>query len=457
VPGWRARCATRRARGRAANGAGRSAAELEQLAVRALLALEEPHREALLLRYLRGLEPAEIAARQGVPASTVRTRIARGLELVRTRLDARHGGRREAWLALSVPFERDLAPAAPSARGTAAGVAAGGALRVAKWLAGGALVALAGLGWWNRGPSERANGRTHAVASNTRAEPSAPGAGRELEPVLPARESRGAARTPLAPAAASLGASATASLSVHVTFAHDGAPAAGGTVEVLSWDAPLYPRARTAVAGADGRVEFTGLEPGRQIVEERRANGGWIEVPSGEARAYELVIPAGIDVDLCVVDAEGVPVPRAEVWLSDHANSTDGGVLGRTGADGRLFVRDVGESRSLAARAEGHVPSAQRDVLGNPGDTGSRSRSSCAARARRSPESCAARTGRRWPAPRCWSASRARARSRCRTGRCSRHRRRCGSGATSWAASRRAGSSRSAPCSRRARPGSRRT
>lgn len=72
--------------------------------------------------------------------------------------------------------------------------------------------------------------------------------------------------------------------------------------------------------------------------------------------------------DLRVVDAEGGPVARAEVWVSDYGNSTDGGVIGRTGADGRYHVGDVGRGRSLAARADGHVPSAQREVIGNPGD-----------------------------------------------------------------------------------------
>src|SRR6185503_11388300 len=86
---WRARAERRRAR-REEQAARPEAepstvelaarAELEQLAVRAVLDLDEPYREALLLRYLRGLEPVEIARRLAVPSSTVRNRIARGLE-----------------------------------------------------------------------------------------------------------------------------------------------------------------------------------------------------------------------------------------------------------------------------------------------------------------------------------------------------------------------------------------
>jgi RNA polymerase sigma factor (sigma-70 family) len=372
----RARGAARRAQREAAH-AGEPAepsgaelvarAELEQLAVRTVLALDEPYRETLLMRYLRGLEPAEIAQRQSVPASTVRNRIARGLELVRAKLDANHGGRREAWLALIVPFERGFAPATTLAGGTAAGVAAGGALLATKWIVGGVAAALIAVLWWNRGPSERERALEEAPAVVSTAASLAT----EEPPVTASDEPKPAAsaRTPLATGgASSQSLLASASLDVHVTFARDGSPAADCEVEVLSWDAPSHPRVRTGRTGADGRVSFTGLEPGQQVVEERRADGEWVEVAAGETLALELVIPLGIDVDLRVVEAEGTPVAQAEVWLSDYANGSEGGVVGRTGAGGRFLVRDVGPSRSLAAFADGHAPSAQRDVIGNPGD-----------------------------------------------------------------------------------------
>jgi hypothetical protein len=52
-----------------------------------VLRLPEHYREPLMLRYYEGLEPAEIADRTGVPASTVRTRIQRGLARIRTDLN----------------------------------------------------------------------------------------------------------------------------------------------------------------------------------------------------------------------------------------------------------------------------------------------------------------------------------------------------------------------------------
>lgn len=54
-------------------------------------------REVLLQRYYEGLSCSEIARHKGLPASTVRSRLARGIAEMRERLDRRSGGRREVW------------------------------------------------------------------------------------------------------------------------------------------------------------------------------------------------------------------------------------------------------------------------------------------------------------------------------------------------------------------------
>ncbi len=59
----------------------------------AVQSLEEPFRTAIVLRYWQGLSPAQIAAQLAVPLDTVRSRLQRGLERLRARLDARHGSR----------------------------------------------------------------------------------------------------------------------------------------------------------------------------------------------------------------------------------------------------------------------------------------------------------------------------------------------------------------------------
>lgn len=61
--------------------------------VEAVMALPEPQRIVILLKYFEQLPPREIAARLGEPVETVRTRQKRAMELLKLRLDADFGGR----------------------------------------------------------------------------------------------------------------------------------------------------------------------------------------------------------------------------------------------------------------------------------------------------------------------------------------------------------------------------
>jgi RNA polymerase sigma factor (sigma-70 family) len=99
--------------------------------VEAVLALEEPCRSAVLLRYLEELPLRQVARRLGVPVETARTRIKRGLARLRRALDEKHGNERGAWCALLVPIalgkKGGLLPAAKEVLGAApakAGLAA---------------------------------------------------------------------------------------------------------------------------------------------------------------------------------------------------------------------------------------------------------------------------------------------------------------------------------------------
>jgi RNA polymerase sigma-70 factor (ECF subfamily) len=137
--------------------------ELGQQLVRAVLALGEPERTTLLLRFHEGLSTAEIAAREGLAADTVRSRLRRGLALLRTRLDERYG--EHAWTPLLLPLagwksvaEATVAATTAAAAGTTGGAAltatggamAGAAVMAAKsWIVGGlatATLVVAGVG-----------------------------------------------------------------------------------------------------------------------------------------------------------------------------------------------------------------------------------------------------------------------------------------------------------------------
>ncbi len=65
--------------------------ELQQVVAQEVLELDEPFRTSLLLRYQEGLKPNRIAARQGVPADTVRWRLRKGERLLRERFERRVG------------------------------------------------------------------------------------------------------------------------------------------------------------------------------------------------------------------------------------------------------------------------------------------------------------------------------------------------------------------------------
>src|SRR5262249_55712649 len=68
----------------------REKADTRRELVEAVFGLDEPYRETLVLRFLEGLPPRAIARHQHVPVETVQTRIRRGLEQLRMRLDREH-------------------------------------------------------------------------------------------------------------------------------------------------------------------------------------------------------------------------------------------------------------------------------------------------------------------------------------------------------------------------------
>jgi RNA polymerase sigma factor (sigma-70 family) len=69
-----------------------------------VMALEEPYRTTLLLRYYEGRAAVDIAREQDVPAGTVRWRINEGLRRLRERLDEQAGGDREHWSRALLPL-----------------------------------------------------------------------------------------------------------------------------------------------------------------------------------------------------------------------------------------------------------------------------------------------------------------------------------------------------------------
>ncbi len=117
-------------------------AEAHGRVVDAVLALPEPARTAVLLRFYDGLPPREVARRTGVPVETARTRLKRALADLRGRLGGERG--REGLLGLLVPL---LRPDKGIAAGVTGGIAMSTAAKVA-FAAGVAALATAGVVAW---------------------------------------------------------------------------------------------------------------------------------------------------------------------------------------------------------------------------------------------------------------------------------------------------------------------
>ena len=70
-------------------------AEAHRILGELVLALDEPYRTAILLRYYQGLEPAQIAAKLEIPAGTVRWRLSEATRRLRSGFEARHSKKRD--------------------------------------------------------------------------------------------------------------------------------------------------------------------------------------------------------------------------------------------------------------------------------------------------------------------------------------------------------------------------
>ena len=100
------------ARGEATPAADEIAAQMElrELVSRALRELDEPYRTAVYLHFVEGKSMRELAEQLDVATSTAHSRVNGGVNRLRQRLDAAHGGDRRTWLALMVPWSNAAAP-----------------------------------------------------------------------------------------------------------------------------------------------------------------------------------------------------------------------------------------------------------------------------------------------------------------------------------------------------------
>ncbi|HTX71868.1 MAG TPA: RNA polymerase sigma factor [Rectinemataceae bacterium] len=78
--------------------------ELREKVVEQVSLLDEPYRATALLRFFEDMSLKAIARRQGVSVDTVKTRLRRALDLLRSRFDRIYGGDRKAWCLAFLPL-----------------------------------------------------------------------------------------------------------------------------------------------------------------------------------------------------------------------------------------------------------------------------------------------------------------------------------------------------------------
>ncbi|MBL9079526.1 MAG: sigma-70 family RNA polymerase sigma factor [Planctomycetes bacterium] len=327
--------------------------------VDAVLALGEPYRTTILLRFLQDLSIHDVAHRTGVPLATARSRVQRGLGQLRERLD-RCYGRRDAWLA-------------PILGGAAARPLL---LSMVFWMnsklivAAAAAVLTAGVVLWSSSPEPvaPAPGPVAAGGSSAAVQGSAPSG----LPAAGEREAVAAAAAAPAPAAPVLAVAFGTVVDEETRLPLPG-------VEI-TWSARYHFLAQAmpaVVSDHAGRFELPSTvaaphETGDLLL--RRAGYAWLRhplaaAPTGAPRRYDagvVALPPGTGVAGIVVDPAGAPVAGADLLFFDTTYWVEDGrsvmldwplVAGRSGADGtfrppeRLF--SVQDAVLLAASPRG--------------------------------------------------------------------------------------------------------
>lgn len=338
--------------------------------VRAVLALGEPYREAVILRYFDELPPRAIAAKQGVSVATVKSRLKRGLATLRWKLDREHGGR-AAW---SLAFVTGMHVTPPLA--TVAGFGAKSFVHGVLWMSTGKKIALAVVAVVAALVALRF---APSLARPTAIAEVAPGANAELvEPVhvdgervvAPNAESANA-KVAAKPAANPKAATdeAPGALDVHVLLAPDRTPLAGVTVTArLFNETDLRLHAKTARTDADGVAHFAALAPGDIELDTDRGFDGYALVKSGTTRSATILCAGSCTVTGRVIDEANQPVAGAELWLGSHGDFAHAFIAAATDATGRFEILGLkASSVYLTARERDHAPSAFRYLTANEG------------------------------------------------------------------------------------------
>ena len=111
---------------------------------------------------------------------------------------------------------------------------------------------------------------------------------------------------------------------------------------------------------ANGTCRFDGVPEGNLTL--YASPNGYVlgtECKAGQVAQATIEVPEGNPIHGLVLTPDRVPVPGAEIWLSDDVTAWDGAVVTRSGPDGTFTIRGVQrpEERHVGARATGYAAS----------------------------------------------------------------------------------------------------
>jgi RNA polymerase sigma-70 factor (ECF subfamily) len=331
-------------------------AEAHERVVRKVLALEEPYRSTVLLRYFEDLSAADVATRMGVPMETVRTRLRRALEQVRARLDRDHDGDRRAWCLLLLPLARragapprNTATAAPVAAGLLGGILMGTAAKLA---AATVVAGIAGLLLWTRPWA--------APPGAPLPGPAAPAVA-DAAPPAPPKPEEARAPDPVPPAAAPAPGAVQARVEVVGT---DRRPVAGAVIRAedpeaaakirqVGWPFSATDAPKPRVLAAEARTDEAGLA----TLPVPRAGSWWIRVEAegfapGFCRPWlradmgspvRVILRKGFALEGFVRDPSGQPLAGAVVSLEPDRGGREKRSAPPTGSDGRYRMEGLAD------------------------------------------------------------------------------------------------------------------
>lgn len=374
-----------------------SAAELAEIAdthrrvVEAVVALDEPFRETILLRYFEGLAVEEVARRTACPLETTRSRLKRGVTKLRERLSRDLGTDERPWHLALAPL---LAmPKTSGVAGGAASVATGGAIVATKttWAVIGVIVAAGAAG----ALALKAGDDPKATPAPEMASAPAPQEKKPAKPPVAVPRQRAAEAdekpAPAAPAPAvpkePQETAAERLARVKVTIAWERTSVYEALVDLrersgVEMTVSAEAVERFAKFPENAQIEKLQLNavPAKSVldlltmlkglawtIEEPRV----VIVPKGVTRdpskplvtPASVVMPPKLTVVGRVVDANGVAVPGAKIIRDPGSDEP----VATADIAGRFELKLAKPYGSLAASAPGQVPSLAVSVTGEPG------------------------------------------------------------------------------------------